>query len=55
MEAVQTKIVEPDTDLSEIFEELAQNEESVTDEPRLSDVITDDEAPMFCTWKIGQF
>ena len=55
MEALQTQVVEPGTDLSEILEELTHVEESIADEPRLGDVITDDEAPMFCTWKIGQF
>ena len=55
MEALHTDVLEPDTDLSKILEELEQNEESVADEPRLRDVMTDESADMFCTWQIGLY
>jgi hypothetical protein len=55
METSNTAVAEPITDLASILEELEQQEGSVVDEPRLGDVITDDNAPMFCTWKIGTY
>jgi hypothetical protein len=40
--------------IDDVLEEMDESGFDVDADPRLGDILTDDGAPMYCTWQVGR-